>query len=100
MKKIVLFCGAGMSSSLLVLKIREAAKNIGYECSVNAFDSHSPEKHASDADVVLIGPQIRFVLKDFRAVLTCPVEVIDMVAYGSMNGPKVLAQARKLMNDE
>jgi len=100
MKKIVLFCGAGMSSSLLVLKVRDAAAKINYECDVEAFDSNEPARHASDADVVLIGPQIRFHLKKFKDALTCPVDVIEMTAYGSMNGAKVLAQARKLMNDE
>jgi len=99
MKKIVLFCGAGMSSSLLVLKIRDAAKEIGYECKVEAYSSTSAN-YAKDADIVLIGPQIRFHLKDLQKELTCPVAVIDDKAYGSMNGVMVLAQARKIMKDE
>ena len=99
MKKIVLFCGAGMSSSLLVLKIRDAAKELGYECYVEAFSSTNPQ-YAKDADIVLIGPQIRFHLKDLQKVLACPVAVIDDSAYGSMNGSKVLAQARKILKDE
>ena len=99
MKKIVLFCGAGMSSSLLVLKMRDAAKAIGYVCEVNAYSTVDIAV-AKDADVVLIGPQIRLYAQKIRGELTCPVEVIDMTAYGTMNGPKVLAQARKLMQDE
>lgn len=99
MKKIVLFCGAGMSSSLLVLKIRDAAKEVGYECNVEAFSSTNPH-YAKDADVVLIGPQIRFHLKDLQKVLKCPVAVIEDSAYGSMNGAKVLNQARKILKDE
>ena len=34
MKKIVLFCGAGMSSSLLVLKVRNAVKDAGFDYEV------------------------------------------------------------------
>jgi len=99
MKKIVLFCGAGLSSSLLVIKIRDAAKKNGYECRVEAFSSTSAN-YAKDADVVLVGPQIRFHLKKLQKELSCPVAVIDDKAYGSMNGVMVLAQARKIMKDE
>lgn len=99
MKKIVLFCGAGMSSSLLVLKIRDAAKDVNYECIVEAYSSTNPQ-YAKDADLVLIGPQIRFHLKDLQKSLKCPVVVIDDSAYGSMNGVRVLAQARKILKDE
>ena len=99
MKKIVLFCGAGMSSSLLVLKIRDAALAENYECKVEAYTTANPQ-YAKDADVVLIGPQIRFHLKDLQKDLSCPVVVIEDDAYGSMNGVKILAQARKILKDE
>ena len=99
MKKIVLFCGAGMSSSLLVLKIRDAAVAANYECKVEAYSSTNPQ-YAKDADVVLIGPQIRFHLKDLQKDLSCPVVVIEDDAYGSMNGVKILAQVRKILKDE
>lgn len=99
MKKIILFCGGGFSSSLLVLKIREAALASNYECFVEAYAASNP-LHAKDADVVLLGPQIRFHLKKFEEALTCPVTVMDTVAYGTMNGTKILAQARQMMKDE
>jgi len=99
MKKIVLFCGAGMSSSLLVLKIRDAALSAGYECRIEAYSS-THAGYAKDADIVLIGPQIRFHQKDLQKELKCPVAVIDDEAFGSMNGAKILAQARKLLKDE
>ncbi len=99
MKKIVLFCGAGMSSNLLVLKIRDAAKDVGYACNVEAFASTNAE-YAKDADIVLIGPQIRFNLKNLQKQLNCPIAVINDSAYGSMNGAMVLAQARKILKDE
>ena len=99
MKKIVLFCGAGMSSSLLVLKIRDAALAENYECKVEAYTTANPQ-YAKVADVVLIGPQVRYQLKELQNELNCPVEVIDEAAYGSMNGVKILAQARKVLKDE
>ena len=101
MKKIVLFCGAGMSSSLLVLKGRNAVKDAGFDYEVEGYDTSTVIKNSSDADVVLVAPQVRHMLKKYQAAITnCPVEPMDMVAYGSMNGPKILAQARALMKDE
>lgn len=63
MKKIVLFCAGGMSTSLLVNKMREAAAKQGKEYDINAYGYGSEEKHAPDADCILLGPQIRFNLK-------------------------------------
>jgi len=101
MKKIVLFCGAGMSSSLLVLKVRDAIKAGGYDYSCDAYDTSTVINKSVDADVVLVAPQVRHMLKKYQASIThCPVEPMDMVSYGSMNGPKILAQARLLMGEE
>ena len=37
MKKILLCCSAGMSTSLLVTKMEAAAKEQGVECRINAY---------------------------------------------------------------
>ena len=101
MKKIVLFCGAGMSSSLLVLKVHEAIKAGGYDYTCDAYDTTTVVSKSSDADVVLVAPQVRHMLKKYQeAIKNCPVEPMDMVSYGSMNGPKILEQARKLMGEQ
>ena len=36
MTKIVLLCAAGMSTSALVRKMKDAAKAEGYECDISA----------------------------------------------------------------
>ena len=51
------------------------------------------EKNIHEADVILIGPQIRYELPSKRNRRDIPVEAIDMRDYGMMNGPKVLDQA-------
>ena len=53
---------------------------------------------AADADVVLLGPQIRFSKDKIAAqVPGVPVEAIDMRMYGRMDGQGVLALAQQLM---
>ena len=100
MKKIVLLCASGMSTSMLVKKMQEAAKADGYEYSVDAFSASEAATKAADADVVLLGPQIRFQKNKIAAQIpNVPVDAIDMRMYGRMDAKGALALARKLMND-
>lgn len=98
MKKIVLMCAAGMSTSLLVTKMRKAAAKEGFECDINAYPIAEAADCGKDADIILLGPQVRYQLKDVKSKCpNVPVEAIDMMAYGMMDGAKVLTQAKKGM---
>lgn len=100
MKNIVLLCAQGMSTGMLVNKMREEAKKQGYECKIDAYAIGQAEKVAASADCLLIGPQVRYELENIKKLISNkPVEVIDMVAYGRLDGAKVLAQAKKLMGE-
>ena len=98
MKNIVIFCGAGMSSSLLVTKGREAAKKANLECNINAYSLMLAESKAKDADCILVGPQVRLSVPKLKTQFPDkPIEVIDSEAYGLMNGMAVLKQAVRLI---
>ena len=91
MKRIVLLCAAGMSTSLLVRKIREAAEKKNYECTVNAY---------AIAEAESLGPQVRFQLNNVKdACPGVPVESIDPVLYGQMNGEKVLEHIISILGE-
>ncbi|MBB5324165.1 PTS system cellobiose-specific IIB component [Anoxybacillus tepidamans] len=102
MKKILLACSSGMSTSLLVTKMQAYAKEIGDEAEIWAVGQDQAKKEMEKADVVLIGPQMSFLkgeLQKEAQKYDVPVEVIDMVAYGLADGKKVYEQALKLMGD-
>ena len=63
---ILLVCAAGMSTSLLVNKMNEAAKAKGMELEINAYPIGSLDKYASAADVILLGPQVRYELNNVK----------------------------------
>lgn len=99
---IMLVCAAGMSTSMLVTKMQNAAKEKGLDAEIFAVAaSEADKKLASQTiDVVLLGPQVRFMAKQFQKKLEplkIPVEVINMADYGMMNGGKVLEQAVQMM---
>ncbi|MCD8027752.1 MAG: PTS sugar transporter subunit IIB [Erysipelotrichaceae bacterium] len=96
---ILLVCAAGMSTSLLVNRMKEAAIKQGIEAQIEAHPVGSVKSYGDAADVILLGPQVRYELKKVQKMYPGkPVEIINMQDYGTMNGAKVLAQAQKLLN--
>jgi PTS system cellobiose-specific IIB component len=95
--KILLVCSAGMSTSLLVTKMEKAAKEKGIDVEIFALSAGEGKKILKDVDLILLGPQVRFMKNEFVKLATVPVSVIDMMAYGRMEGEKVLNDALALL---
>ena len=103
MVTIRLFCAAGMSTSMLVAKMKKAAVSKGIEASIEAFPEGQMAKHLDGVDLALLGPQVGYALPNAKKVCEpkgIPVEVIPMVDYGMMNGEKVLEFALKLIENK
>ena len=66
MKKIDLFCSAGMSTSMLANKMQEVADTHGIQVKVEAFSSTSIDFQVehNTPDCILLGPQVRFSFDD------------------------------------
>ncbi|RHR20624.1 PTS sugar transporter subunit IIB [Clostridium sp. AF19-22AC] len=100
MKKIYLICAAGLSTSMMVEKMKKAASKDGFECMIQAVGIPMAESIMPNADCILLGPQIRFEKENICKIAgDVPVAVIDMKDYGRMNGEAVIQQAKKLMED-
>lgn len=102
MKKILLLCAAGMSTSILVNKMKEAANKNGIEAQIEAVSLENFENKLNEYDVFLLGPQVRFkkneLLPKAQAVGK-PLEVINTTDYGMMRGENVLKFALKLLEE-
>lgn len=100
MRNIVLFCSAGMSTSVMVRKMEEAAKAMNYDCKIAAYSVSEATTYGPDADIILLGPQIRFNLNKVRGLLPGKiVEVIDMRAYGMLDGKGVINFVKQKLGD-
>lgn len=99
MKKILLVCAAGMSTSILVNKMKESAVKKGIEVDINAMAASEASNVINEVDVVLLGPQVRYQLKSIKDMAKgrIPVKVIDMLSYGKMDGEAVLNDALALI---
>ena len=94
MKKILLVCAAGMSTSMLVKRMIDHANAISLEVNISALaiaEAKGKIKN-NEVDVVLLGPQVRFQKPEI-------VAVIEMKDYGTMNGQAVLEFAMKLLQE-
>lgn len=98
MKNIILVCAAGMSTSILVKKMRQVAEEVGKEVHIEAMPKGSLDNYKGEIDCILVGPQISYLEDEIRRENpNIPVEVINSVDYGMVDGKKVLKRAYKLM---
>lgn len=95
---IMLCCASGMSTSLLVEKMKKAALEQGIEAEIWAVGANEVKANADKTDVILLGPQVKYAQKKIESEAPgVPVAHIGMKEYGMMNGAAVLKQALELM---
>ncbi len=92
--KILLACSAGMSTSLLEKSMNEYLKENKIAGSVKAMSSGEAKEQLDKWDVVMLGPQVRFMLKGFEEATKKPVIVIDQTAYAMAKAEIVVKQAQ------
>ena len=102
MKKVYLFCSAGMSTSKLASNMRDVANQHSLPIKVAAFPHNKLEEIISDGrpDCILLGPQVKYMYEETVEQFGSqgiPIAVIDQGDYGMMNGEKVLKSAIRLI---
>ncbi|WEP44737.1 PTS sugar transporter subunit IIB [Cronobacter dublinensis subsp. infanticibi] len=100
MYKIMLCCSAGMSTSLLVRKMVDAAQERDLPVQIEAWGVAEFDTQFPKYQVVLLGPQVKYMLPTLSqkaAAHGIPVQAIDMMDYGMQRGDKVLDYAISLI---
>lgn len=98
MTKILLACAGGFSTSMLVERMKEAAKNKGLEIVIDAA-AESDIESQKPFNIIMLGPQMGHAEGELsKAYPDIPVTTINMMDYGMMNGEKVLDAALKLLD--
>jgi Phosphotransferase system cellobiose-specific component IIB len=96
MRQITLICAAGMSTSLLVSKMKKAAESSGQEIDIRATAESGFSEYENKTDILLLGPQVGYMVKKLKEKYEpkgMKVAVINSIDYGMMNGEKVLKEA-------
>ena len=100
MVKIFLCCAAGMSTSMVVNKMRQAAAQQGVEAEIAAVSMDEFDHALPNYDCCLLGPQIKYKFDEFKtkaAAVNKPVAVINSMDYGMMRGDKIFKEALALL---
>jgi cellobiose PTS system EIIB component len=96
MLTITLLCNLGMSTSMLVDKIVKVANSQGMEVDVDALPFDKADARIKRTDILLFGPQVRYLTAKFQKEYgdTIPViETINMTDYALLNAEKILKDA-------
>lgn len=91
---ILIACNAGMSTSLLVQKMRKEAEAEGLDATIEAKPLNKAFESIADCDVFMLGPQIAYARAEAEKFADGkPVVVIPMADYGRMNAKAIIAEA-------
>ncbi|WP_339023169.1 PTS sugar transporter subunit IIB [Spiroplasma endosymbiont of Crioceris asparagi] len=98
-KKILLVCSAGMSTSMLVKKMNNHCilNNLDYKIEAKGIAQAKPE--LQDWDVVLVGPQVSYAVKELKGLSTTPVELIPSNIYALGKGKDAVELAERVISD-
>jgi len=82
--------------------MQKAAQEQNIEAEIYAIAESEVDKvlATKTADVLLLGPQVRYLKGTFETKykdMDFPIDVINMMDYGMMNGENVLKQALQLI---
>jgi PTS system cellobiose-specific IIB component len=91
-------CSAGMSTSTLEAKIREYSNTNKLGIEVSAHSSFEGLGTIKNYDVVLLGPQVKYMLENVRKQANgVPVDVIPGHVYALANAKETIELAMKTM---
>ena len=97
MKKILVCCNSGVSTSLLVNKLEASIAATGAELEVSALPLAQAIDELAASDVVLLAPQVGFAADNLKEATKAPVAVIDPDAYARADTEAILQQINELL---
>lgn len=94
--KILLVCAGGMSTGLLMNKMKVYWQQQGKELTINAVGLGEYEDVCKDYDIIMVGPQVGYRLAQIKADTGMPCDVIPSFDYAIANCPNIMKLAEKL----
>lgn len=99
--KILLVCAAGMSTSLVVTKMKAALAPNEQDWVIKAEPVEKLQTIIDEYDVVLLGPQIGYKKAELSKLAEKkgkPLDIINTMDYGLCKGDNILKHAKSLLN--
>lgn len=97
--RILLLCYHGMSTSLLVQKMKKEANNRNVKANIDALPIEDLDKIIDNYDVILLGPQVKFkerMVSELCKTHSKKYGIIPSQVYGMVDGKKALDLALEI----
>ncbi len=94
MKKVLIICLGGFSSSVFAKELAKFAKSKGVSYETKATFPVDGKPIAKDYDLIMISPQAAFEIPNFKVLNPNTVAIPPMV-YGRMDAPKAFEIAEE-----
>lgn len=103
MYNVIVACSAGMSTSMLVQKVKKEAEAQNIDLSIEAVSMNEGKTLAKkqDYDLLLLGPQVAFMEDEMTKLVDgrFPVKTISQKDYGMMRANNVLKDVIQTVDD-
>lgn len=99
--KWLLCCYAGMTTSMLAVKLEEETTRRGLDVTIAATPIAEVEAVVDGASAILLGPHVRFAESNVREAAgpDMPIYVIPAPDFGTMNAPAIVDAVVALLPD-
>jgi PTS system cellobiose-specific IIB component len=94
--RILLVCAGGMSTSILMKKMDNYWKEAGEELNIKAVGLGEYQDVYQSYDIVMVGPQVSYRLKEIKENTGLPCAAIQSFDYAVANCPNIMKLAKKL----
>lgn len=94
--KILLVCAGGMSTSILMKKMEKYWAEQGMDLEIRAVGLGDLTEVSKKFDIVLVGPQVSYRLKQIKEDTGLPTEAIPSYDYAIANVQNIMKLSKKL----
>lgn len=98
--KILLVCAGGMSTSILMKKMEAYWESKGVELEIQAVGLSEYPDVASQYDIIMVGPQVNYRLKEIKENTGLPCDAIPSFDYAVGNCENIMKLAEKLYSQK
>lgn len=99
MKDIIIVCEAGITTSLLVTKLKKLSEEENQPMNIKSQNTEEGLDYVKDhsVDMVLLGPQIHHKTELYKAETNAPVMKISVGDYNNMNVYSIFEQINEVL---
>lgn len=94
--RILLVCAGGMSTSILMKKLDKYSEEKGLNMKIKAVGMSDYSDLYKDFDVILVGPQVSYRVKEIQSNTGLPVAAIPSFDYAVGNSENIFKLAVNL----